>query len=211
MAAWIAVTGLGLVLFLVVHLGGVALAAVAPETFERYAAHLHSRPWLPFLEAGLAALALAHPGLALARWRANRRAGGEPAPRRRSRREGTGGALASLAGRTLPWSGGLLLAFLIIHLLQLRWPRPAAGQELAALRAVLERPGWLVLYLVAGPALALHLFHGNESAHRSLGLLAPANGEVLRRTGRVLAVLLGGGFGLVPPLLLLRGSLPPPA
>jgi len=212
MVAWIAVTGLGLVLFLVVHLGGVALAAVAPESFERYAAHLHSRPWLPFLEAGLAALALAHPGLALSRWRANRRAGGEPVPRRRSRREGAGAALGALAGRTLPWSGGLLLAFLVIHLVQLRWPRPAAGQELAALHAVLERPGWLALYLLAGPALALHLFHGNESAHRSLGLLTPANGEVLRRAGRVLAVLLGGGFSLVPPLLLLRGSLPlPPA
>ena len=48
--AWIAVTGLGLVLFLVVHLGGVGLAAVAPDSFERYAAHLHGRPWLPAVE-----------------------------------------------------------------------------------------------------------------------------------------------------------------
>jgi succinate dehydrogenase / fumarate reductase cytochrome b subunit len=213
MVAWIAATGLGLVLFLVVHLGGVALAAVAPGSFERYAAHLHSRPWLPFLEAGLAALALAHPSLALARWSANRRAGGDTPSRRCSRREGAGGALAALAGRTLPWSGGLLLAFLVIHLAQLRWHRPAAGQELAAMHAVLERPGWLALYLLAGPALALHLFHGNESAHRSLGLLDPANGSAIRRAGRVLAFLLGGGFTLVPPLLLLRASLPllPPA
>ena len=207
--AWIALTGLGLVLFLVVHLGGVGLAAVAPDSFERYAAHLHGRPWLPALELGLAGLALAHPGLALARWMANRRAAGEPRPRRRSRREGTGGALAALAGRTLPWSGGVLLAFLVIHLVQLRWPRPAAGQELAALLAVLENPGWLALYLLAGPALALHLLHGNESAHRSLGLLGPANGDAIRRAGRGLAFLLGGGFTLVPLLLLLRGSLPP--
>jgi succinate dehydrogenase / fumarate reductase cytochrome b subunit len=213
MVAWIAVTGLGLVLFLVVHLGGVGLAAVAPESFERYAAHLHSRPWLPPLEACLAAFALAHPCLALARWSVNRSAGGSPTPWRRSRREGTGGALAALAGRALPWSGGLLLLFLVIHVAQLRWHRPAAGQELAALHAVLEHPGWLALYLLAGPALALHLFHGNESAHRSLGLLDPANGSAIRRAGRVLAFLLGGGFTLVPPLLLLRASLPllPPA
>ena len=38
--------GLLLVLFLVVHLGGIALAVTAPVRFEAYAARLHQAVWL---------------------------------------------------------------------------------------------------------------------------------------------------------------------
>ena len=51
---WIAVTGLSLVMFLVVHLGGVLLAVVDPPAFERYAASLHQQ---------LGALVAGHPDL----------------------------------------------------------------------------------------------------------------------------------------------------
>jgi succinate dehydrogenase / fumarate reductase cytochrome b subunit len=113
--------------------------------------------------------------------------------------------LAALAGRLMPWSGGVLLLFLLVHLAQLRLVRPAAGEELAALRAVLGQPHWLALYAAAGVALALHLLHGQESAHRSLGLLTPPSALPIRRAGRSLALLLGAGFTLVPFVLLGRG------
>ena len=45
--SWIAPTGLVLVLFLVLHLGGVALAVTNPGVFEAYAMALHAKPWLP--------------------------------------------------------------------------------------------------------------------------------------------------------------------
>jgi succinate dehydrogenase / fumarate reductase cytochrome b subunit len=64
---WIAVTGLELVLFLAVHLGGVLLALVDPPSFERYAASLHQQGWLPWLEVALLSAALAHPLLSLHR------------------------------------------------------------------------------------------------------------------------------------------------
>lgn len=199
-----AASGLLLVLFLLLHLAGVALAPLDPQRFEAYAAGLHRSPWLPLAEVSLLGVALAHLGLSLARVLANRRAGNTAALR--SRR---GDPLGALAARSQAAGGLLLLGFLAVHLQQLRWPRPAAGGELAALQAVLAQPLNLLLYLAAGLALALHLLHGGEAAHRSLGLLDPANGGRIRRGARLLAVLLGGGFAAVTAALVLALGLAP--
>jgi succinate dehydrogenase / fumarate reductase cytochrome b subunit len=86
---------------------------------------------------------------------------------------------------------------LVVHLAQLRWHRPAAGQELPALQAVLAQPASLLLYGIAGLAVALHLIQGVEAAHRSLGLLEPSSATSIRRWGRFAALLLGGGFSLL--------------
>jgi succinate dehydrogenase / fumarate reductase cytochrome b subunit len=194
----IAVSGLTLVLFLVLHLAGVALAPLAPQRFIAWADALHQQAWLPAAELLLLAAGLAHPSLSLLRLLANRRARG-PAPALQLSRRGD--PLASLAARTAPLSGAVLLLFLAVHLAQLRLPRPAAGLELVRLQAALAAPPLLALYLAAALALGLHLLHGVEAAHRGLGLLDPGNGDRIRRWGRGLALLLAAGFGLVPLLL----------
>jgi len=81
------------------------------------------------------------------------------------------------------------------------------ADELAALAAALASPFALALYGAAGLAVGLHLLHGVESAHRGLGLLEPANGPAIRLAGRGLALLLGGGFALLPLALALRGAI----
>lgn len=202
-----AASGLLLVLFLLLHLAGVALAPWAPRRFEAYAAALHQSPWLPVAELLLLAVALTHLAMSLRRWLANRRAGNGAALR--SRRSGPLAPLAALAARSQAIGGLLLLLFLVLHLLQLRWPRPLAGAELAALQAALAQPLALALYLFAPLALALHLFHGGEAAHRSLGLLQPANAAVIRRAARLLALLIGGGFLAVTLALALPALAPP--
>lgn len=196
----IAATGLVLVLFLVLHLGGVALALGDPAGFETWAAALHQLPGGTALELALAAAAAGHAVLAVRKAVHNRRAVGPQAPSlRRSRRAAAGPAeaLAAAAARWAPWSGALLLAFLAVHLLQLRWHRPPAGAELAALQAVLFSPWNQLLYAAAGIAAGLHLLHGLEGAHRSLGWLEPARRDLLRQGGRLLALLVGGGFSLL--------------
>ena len=200
-AVGVAVSGLVLVLFLVVHLGGLVPALVNPAAFERYAAVLHRQPWLPLVELALLLALLVHPALALRRALRHARTRGTAPALRRSRREGPGEGLAALAAAQAPWIGALLLLFLAVHLLQLRWHRPAEGQELAALLAVLRSPASLALYGAGSLAAGLHLFHGHEAAHRSLGLLDPANGARIRALGRLVALLLGGGFALLTLLL----------
>jgi len=207
-AAWlIPLSGLVLVLFLVVHLAGVSLALLDPMGFEQLADVLHRQPWLPPLEVALAAALLLHPLLALLRSTSNRQARGAVAGPLRSRRDGGLEAAAALAGRWAPWSGALLLVFLIVHLAQLRLHRPATGAELEALLAALASPFSLGLYGLAGAAVGLHLLQGHESAHRSLGWLEAANRQRIRWVGRALALILGTGFSLLPIALVLRASL----
>jgi len=102
----------------------------------------------------------------------------------------------------------LLLLFLVLHIGQLRWQRPAAGEELTALLRVLRSPWGLPVYMAAGAALGLHLLHGAESGVRRLGLVEPANAALLRGVGRGLALVLGFGFVLTPLALLLRPAGP---
>jgi len=202
----IAATGLALVLFVLAHLGAVGLSLGNPVGFEALATALHRQIWLPGAELFLALAALAHPLDSLRRQLVMRRARGTPPVSLLSRRQGPLESLAAFSGRAMAWSGGLLLLFLFIHLAQLRWHRPPEGQELAALMAVLQRPVWLALYCSAGLALALHLLHGVESAHRSLGLLDGGNGRRIRVAGRLLAVLVGTGFAALPLALVVQGA-----
>ncbi|MCP9774637.1 succinate dehydrogenase [Cyanobium sp. WAJ14-Wanaka] len=195
-APWIARSGLFLVLFLLLHLAGVSLALLQPTAFEAYATSLHQSPWLLPAEGLLTAALLGHLTLTAVKVMANRRAGNRA--QLVSRRPDGWGALAA---RSLPLSAGILLLFMAVHLWQLRWPRPPAGLELARLLEVLSTPWSLLLYGLAGLAAGFHLFHGGEAAHRSLGLLDPANAQAIRLGSRLVALLVGGGFALVPVLL----------
>jgi len=196
-----ALSGLLLVLFALVHLGGLIPAVLAPERFEAYASALHSSPWLRPVEIGLAMIAVVHVGLTITKAITNRRSGN--IAQLSSRRDAP---LAALASRSKVMAGLLTLTFLVVHLNQLRWPRPAAGQETAVLSSLLHQPRNAVLYAAAALVLALHLLHGTEAAHRSLGWLSPTNSSALRMGGRLLATLIGGGFLLISLSLALGGA-----
>ena len=193
---WVALSGSLLVVFVLVHLAGVLLAALAPSSFEIYAASLHRVVLLPFLEIGLLVAALSHVGFSLKKAISNRLAGNHA--NLVSRRQDP---LAAFAAANQAIGGLLLLLFLGLHLSQLRWPRPEAGEELVALRVVLSQPFNLAIYLAAALAVGLHLFHGGEAAHRSLGLLDPVNAVRIRKAARGMAWLVSGGFSLVTLLL----------
>lgn len=195
-----ALSGLLLVLFLGVHVVGLLPALIAPMQFEQYATALHQQPWLPVLEVSLAATAAAHLIFTVAKTLRNRRAGNTAALR--SRR---GQPLEALASRSKIALGVITLGFLLLHLQQLRWPRPVDGLEREVLLQVLLQPISLVVYSAGSLAIGLHLLHGAEAAHRNLGLLTPANGPSIRWGGRLLASGIGGGFLLISLGLALGG------
>ena len=195
-----ALSGLLLVLFLVLHLAGLLPALIAPVQFEQYATVLHQQPWLPLLEISLAAIAAVHLSLTIAKTLRNRGAGNTATLR--SRR---GRPLEALASRSKVAAGVITLGFLLLHLQQLRWPRPTDGLERLVLQQVLHQPFSLVVYVAGSLAIGLHLLHGAEAAHRNLGLLTPANGASIRWGGRLLASGIGGGFLLISLGLALGG------
>ena len=195
-----AISGLLLVLFLLVHLVGLAPAVICREAFEHYATTLHQQPWLPMLEISLAAIAAVHLSFTVAKVNRNRIAGNTALLR--SRR---GRPLEALASRSKVAAGLFTLGFLALHLQQLRWPRPADGIELEVLQRLLQQPTTLVMYAAGSLAIGLHLLHGAEAAHRNLGLLTPANGTSIRWGSRLLASGIGGGFLLISLGLALGG------
>ena len=187
-----AISGLLLVGFLLIHLAGLIPAVAAPAAFEHYATALHHSSWLAVIEAGLVLTALSHISLTLIKTLLNRRAGNDAALR--SRRDQP---LVSFASRSKVIAGLISLLFLVVHLGQLRFPRPAAGQERELVTQVLHQPLNLTLYAIASLAVGLHLLHGAEAAHRSLGWLTPMNKQLLHRGGQVLAAISGAGFLLI--------------
>ena len=195
-----ALSGLLLVLFLGVHLVGLLPALIAPMQFEHFATALHQQPWLPVMEVSLAATAAVHLIFTIAKTLRNRRAGNAAALR--SRR---GQPLDALASRSKVVGGIMTLGFLLLHLQQLRWPRPGDGLEREVLLQVLLQPISLMVYAAGSLAIGLHLLHGAEAAHRNLGLLTPANGPSIRWGGRLLASGIGGGFLLISLGLALGG------
>ena len=196
-----ALSGLLLVLFLLVHLAGLLPALMAPVQFEHYATALHHQPWLPLLEISLAATAAVHLSFTIAKTLRNRGAGNTAALR--SRR---GRPLDALASRSKLAAGVITLGFLLLHLQQLRWPRPADGLEREVLQQMLMQPISLMAYAAGSLAISLHLLHGAEAAHRNLGMPTPANGPSIRWGGRLWASGIGGGFLLISLGLALGGS-----
>ncbi len=187
-----ALSGLLLVLFLVVHLGGLTSVLGAPARFEAYASGLHQSLWLRPLELGLALTSFVHISLSLQKALRNRQAG-NTADLISRRVE----PLAAWASRSKTIAGVITLGFIGLHLQQLRFPRPLDGHEREALVHVLQQPFSLAMYCLGALAIGLHLVHGAEAAHRSLGWLDPSNKSSIRFGGRMLAALVSGGFLLI--------------
>ena len=193
-------SGLMLMVFLVIHLIGVAIAPLAPLQFEHYASALHHSWWLPVVEGLLLLAAGLHVSLSLGKTLSNWRAGNHA--QLQSRR---GDPLGSWSARLQPLGGLTLLLFIAVHLKQLRLPRPAPGLELLHLSASLQSPITLTLYGLACLALGLHVVQGGESAQRSLGVLNPENAGIIRRTARAVGLILGLGFAGSAGWLALKG------
>jgi succinate dehydrogenase / fumarate reductase, cytochrome b subunit len=111
----------------------------------------------------------------------------------------------TFAARVMRWSGVLLIAFIIFHLLHLtggvvgftagQFKHLAVYQNVVAAFAV-----WPValFYVVAMGALCLHLSHGIWSMLQTLGWSTARNAATLKTVSRVIAVVVFLGFTAVP-------------
>ena len=202
-----AITGKLLLLFLLAHaLGNAALWAGA---LNSYAAHLHAFPSLVWVfRLVLLALLSLHVWQGSALTLENRVAKGGGYAVTAYRR-------ATVASRTMIWSGLTIAGFLVYHLLhftvQVLHPEAAAITHVDAL----GRPdvhGMLVagfrdvptagVYGVGMLALGLHLFHGIASMVQTFGLNGPRSFVWLERSGVALALLLAAAFVAIPAAVL---------
>lgn len=109
---------------------------------------------------------------------------------------------SSYASRTMYWSGPIVLAFVIYHLLDFTWgtlnPDYVEGDVYHNVIASFSHPVISLWYIFAMLLLALHLRHGVWSMFQSLGVAHPRYNELLKKASIAFAVIIFLGFISVP-------------
>jgi succinate dehydrogenase / fumarate reductase, cytochrome b subunit len=109
---------------------------------------------------------------------------------------------ASYASRTMMWSGPIILAFLVYHLLHLTFGTVHPDfQELHPYENVVAGfsvPIVSIAYIVAMVMLGFHLYHGLWSMFQTVGIDHPRYTPMLKRASAIVTVLLVAGFVSVP-------------
>ncbi len=191
-----AITGLSLVGFLIVHLiGNLALYTGGTEGFNEYAAKLESLGGLlKVAEIGLLAIFVIHMGLAMRIARENAQARKDRYEVRASMGQQT------LASRTMVLTGMIIGLFLIIHIIDFKVPT-VLGEMHDLGQAVMDRLGSPLgagIYLLGMAALGLHLRHAIQSALQTLGVHHPRWSPLLRLGAITLAAVIALGFASFP-------------
>jgi succinate dehydrogenase / fumarate reductase, cytochrome b subunit len=191
--AVMAVTGLILVAYLLTHVLANLLVFSGPERINRYAQLLHSSG-AALWGARLILLAALILHIIAATQLAIRSRAARPEPYAGGRDP----QVSTFAARTIRWGGGLILLFLIYHILH--FTTGAAHPDFVELNphhnvsTGFRNPLVAAVYLLAMVAVGLHLYHGVWSSGRSLGLSQPSPRPLHRRVALVLAVFVWLGF-----------------
>lgn len=202
-----ALTGLLLGGFLVAHLAGNLLIFLGADAFNEYSHGLLSNPLIYVAEAGLVLLFVAHFVSGILLYRQNQLA----RPQAYDMTEPAGHtSRKTLASTTMIFSGLFLLVFVPLHLKTFKFGahyETAAAEPIRDLhRLVLEvfaNPLYVLFYVVAMVIVGFHLYHGVGSGFQSLGL---DYRKGLLAFGRGFAVVIAGGFLLIPIFLFLFGG-----
>lgn len=195
--AVMAVTGAMMFGFVLLHMAGNLQIFEGPDQFNKYAQLLRTLPealWAArfVLLAAVAAHTVAAIQLALR----NRRA----RPVAYSKKE----AIASTyASRTMYWSGPIVLAFVIYHLLHFTFgvtgvPDFIEGDVYHNVVNGFQNPIIAAWYVVAMLLLCLHLRHGISSMFQTLGISHPRYTPWFKKAAALLAVVIFLGFISVP-------------
>lgn len=212
-----ALTGLFLVAFLVVHLiGNLTLFSPSPDAINLYAHYLHKVELvILILEVGLGVLFLLHATLAIWTWLQNNAA--RPVSYQVSKNAGHT-SKKTLSSQTMIYTGIVIFIFVILHLMNFKY---GPGMEQGYVtridghriwdlhRIVMEffSSGWNVMwYMLVMLLLGLHLRHGAWSAFQSLGVNNNWFMRFIFQAAVVVAVIIAGGFFLLPLWIFLNGG-----
>jgi succinate dehydrogenase / fumarate reductase, cytochrome b subunit len=205
----IALTGLAFFGFLILHLAGNLLVLIDADGFNAYSHKLIANPLLPLAELGLLAIILLHVYKTVTNFGRNLRA--RPAGYAKKKWAGHT-SRKSVASTTMIVTGTIVLVFLTIHLAHFKFGTYYEDvrhgyRDLGRLvRETFVQPAWVIWYLVAMTLVGFHLRHGIGSAFQSLGVEHPRYNAWLRALGIVLAVLVAGGFALIPIWIYVTGG-----
>jgi len=188
-----AVTGLCFCSFLILHLAGNLILYSGRDAFNSYAEKLHSLgSIITMAEFGLLFFAIIHILIGATLFYQNLRA----RPIRYSINKWAGGR--SIGSVTMPYTGLLLLIFVVIHLLNFHFIEKNDTTIFQIVTGAFAKPGYIAMYVAAMIVLAIHVNHGFWSAFQTIGANHPKYMPVIRGLSIVFSIALGVGFGFIP-------------
>ena len=204
-----AVSGIVFIGFVLLHMYGNLKAFAGQEAYNDYAHHLRilGEPMLPregalwLIRAVLLGSLVVHVYAAVTLWLRARKA----RTVKYVMKKHTGAIPAS---RMMRFGGVALLLFLVWHLLNFTVGKVnvQGGETNDPYNLLVDtfQVWWMTLiYLAAMAMLGAHLHHGTWSACQTLGITSTERARTLaKRFAFVLAVIISGGFSLVPIFVL---------
>lgn len=200
-----ALTGLFLSFFLIIHLAG-NLQLLLPETeakiqYNAYSEFLGGNPLVLAVSFILYACILLHTIDAIYLAVKSKKANGVSYSRDRR------GRASTWYSRHMMALGIIIFVFLVIHFKDYWYvykfgdlPLDANGKkDLYTLVVVsFEQLWYVILYVIAIIALGYHLLHGVFSAHRTIGLFHPVYNRIIKVLGILFSIAITIGYIIIP-------------
>jgi len=205
----LATTGLLLCGFLLSHLVGNLLIFVGSDAFNKYSHALISNPLIYVAEAILAGIFLTHLALAIKITLENKAARPEPYYLRVASGRG-----ATFASSTMPYTGIIILAYLIWHICGIKfgthYDTTVGGVVMRDLYKLMmeyfQSELNVALYVLAQIAVGIHVSHGFWSAFQSFGFNHPKYNGPLRLISKIYGFGVALGFAALPVYCYLVGG-----
>ena len=183
--ALMAVSGLALGLFMLVHLAENLLLFKGEMAYNNWVDFLLSNPLTPFLEFGLLGIFIVH--IVMGAW--VRVEDFINAPRGYEARKWEGGR--TIGSATQLYTAAAILAYLAYHMLTFRFVDHSMGFYQMVTSAFRSK-FFVAVYLGGALALVLHLSHGLQSAFQTLGVNHPKYTPFIKIGGWVTALAMIG-------------------
>jgi succinate dehydrogenase / fumarate reductase cytochrome b subunit len=204
-----AASGILFILYVLAHMYGNLKAFSGHDAYNEYAEHLRTlgEPMLPYsgflwiMRAVLIVALVVHVYAAATLWRRANHARGQRYVVKKN-------IASSFSSRTMRWGGLTILLFLVWHLVNFTIGKVnvsggATNDPYNLLVDTFDTWWMTIIYLLAMLALGMHLHHGTWSAAQTLGLTNNARARRnAKALGWILAVVIAGGFSLVPIFVL---------
>ena len=202
----VALTGLGLVGFVVAHLTGNFLIFKGADALNEYAKFLHDLGGILWAaRIGLLAMFVVHLGL-VANLVINKvKARGSRYAKFEGHAEKT-----SVAARLMPMSGVVILIYVIYHILDFTIGEKSGmlnGVDLSIYGLVVRSfmdPIHSAIYIVAMIFLGLHLTHSIQSVFQTFGIVPISKLPLLRKVSTVIGVGIAAAYSSIPIYVLIN-------
>jgi succinate dehydrogenase / fumarate reductase cytochrome b subunit len=191
-----ALSGLFLIVFLLVHLGiNLLLLSSDPDLFNGASHFMATNPLIQVMQYVLALGFLVHILSGIALTVQNRLA--RPIQYANNKPS----ANSSLESRTMIVSGMLVLLFLILHMrnffYHIKFGQVPDGGDYVLVTNLFDIWYYTLIYVVSFIILGFHLNHGFQSAFQSMGANNSTWTMIWKKVGTIYSVVVAGGFSVI--------------